>query len=315
MEPQRAPRRRLPRAERTRAARAVAALHEGVAHRAELRDVGVTRADVRTEVCAGRWALAGKHTVVIGTGPLTDDARHWQAVWESGSGAVLDGASALIASGLTGFAPHRVDVSMPRNNRRHAVAGVVRHLRSAMPPTVQVGVPRVKPEWAAIHAAQWAVSDRQAALLLCLPVQQRLIPTVRLLRAWQASPRGGRRHALIDVIVRDVCDGVHSLGELDFARLCRDRGLPAPSRQVVRSLPGGRVYLDAGWQGIGLVVEIDGGHHALALNPIDDALRQNDVVLSGDRVLRIPVLGLRLHPDAFMDQVVRAHEQLRSAAA
>ncbi len=71
--------------------------------------------------------------------------------------------------------------------------------------------------------------------------------------------------------------------------------------------PGGRVYLDVAWEDVGLVVEIDGGHHALALNPVDDALRQNEVTLTGDWVLRIPVLGLRLTPDAFMAQVVGRH--------
>ena len=64
----------------------------------------------------------------------------------------------------------------------------------------------------------------------------------------------------------------------------------------MRTGPGGRVYLDVAWEDIGLVVEIDGGHHALALNPVDDALRQNEVTLGADMVLRIPVLGLRLTP-------------------
>ena len=104
-----------------------------------------------------------------------------------------------------------------------------------------------------------------------------------------------------------MCDGAHSLGELDFAALCRRAGLPPPSRQEVRTGPGGRIYLDVAWEDIGLVVEIDGGHHALALNPVDDALRQNEVTLSSELVLRIPVLGLRLTPGAFMAQVVRAH--------
>jgi very-short-patch-repair endonuclease len=103
---------------------------------------------------------------------------------------------------------------------------------------------------------------------------------------------------------------VHSLGELDFARLCRARGLPEPSRQVVRTHPDGRVYLDVAWDDIGLVVEIDGGHHGLALNPVDDALRQNEVVLGDARVLRIPVIGLRLDAEAFLDQVVRGHRLL-----
>jgi very-short-patch-repair endonuclease len=62
-------------------------------------------------------------------------------------------------------------------------------------------------------------------------------------------------------------------------------------------------------------VEVDGGHHSLALNSVDDALRQNDVVLQGDKVLRIPVLGLRLMPARFMAQVRRGHEQARRRAA
>jgi len=55
---------------------------------------------------------------------------------------------------------------------------------------------------------------------------------------------------------------------------------------VVRTGPGGRVYLDVAWEDVGLVVEIDGGQHALALNPVDDALRQNEVTLGDDLVLR-----------------------------
>ena len=117
--------------------------------------------------------------------------------------------------------------------------------------------------------------------------------------------RQSRRRALLDQVVDDICDGAHSLGELDFAGMCRQVGLPPPSRQVVRTGPGGRIYLDVAWEDIGLVVEIDGGHHALALSPVDDALRQNEVTLSADMVLRIPVLGLRLEPDRFLDQVVR----------
>lgn len=164
-------------------------------------------------------------------------------------------------------------------------------------PVVGIGLPRVAPDWAVIHAAQLAVSDRQAALLICLAVQQRLVAPARLLAAWQTVRRSPRR-ALIDAVIRDVCDGVHSLGELDFARMCRRHGLPRPSHQVVRSLPGGRIYLDVEWEDIGLVVEIDGGQHALALNPVDDALRQNEVPLTRRAVLRIPVVGCALRRSA-----------------
>jgi len=123
------------------------------------------------------------------------------------------------------------------------------------------------------------------------------------------------RRAFLDAVLRDVCDGAHSLGELDFARWCRRRGLPEPTRQQVKTLRGGRVYLDVEWADVGLVVEIDGGHHALALNPVADALRQNEVTLTRRAVLRIPVVGLRLAPDAFLDQVARGLSLRAGAAA
>ena len=85
---------------------------------------------------------------------------------------------------------------------------------------------------------------------------------------------------------------------------------------MVRKLPNGRVYLDVEWEDVGLVVEIDGGHHLSALSPVDDALRQNEVVLErGLVLLRLPVLGLRLAQDAFMGQVVRAHRLASEPAA
>jgi hypothetical protein len=250
--------------------------------------------------------VAGRHTVVIGPGPVSRPGLLWRAVWESGSGAVLDGAAALTASGLTGFTPQVIDVSVPAGTCPRPVEGVRVRRRRSLAPVFPTGLPRVRPEWATIHAAQWAGSDRQAALLVCLPVQQRLVPPGRLLAAWQ-SVRYSPRRQLLDQVLRDVCDGAHSLGELDFARWCREYGLPGPSRQVVRTGPGGRIYLDVEWEGIGLVVEIDGGHHARALNPVDDALRQNEITLDRRLVLRIPVIGLRLTPGAFMRQVAQAH--------
>ncbi len=300
----RPPRRRLPRAERARIGGEVAADHDGVAHRRELRARGVTRADIRTEVAAGRWRTEGRHTVVIGTGAMSEEARRWHAVWEAGPGAILDGVSALQAAGLKGFTHTTIDVSMPRANRRHQVSGVRVRRRQVLGAAAGAGLPRARPELAAVRAAEWAATDRTAVLILCLVVQQRLVPSERLLASWRAV-RQSRRRALLDQVVDDICDGAHSLGELDFAAMCRTVGLPPPSRQVVRTGPGGRIYLDVAWEDIGLVVEIDGGQHALALSPVDDALRQNEVTLSADMVLRIPVLGLRLEPDPFLDQVVR----------
>ncbi len=300
-------RQRLTRADRSRLAESIAEDHDGIAHRNDLRAVGISRADVRTEVEAGRWTVLGRHTVGITVGSaLPERSQLRRAVWESGSGAVLDGLSALIVAGLQGFAADRTDIALPATSRGRVLDGVRLHRRRDIGPVIEAGIRRTRAEPAAIRAAQWAVSDRQAALILCLVVQQRLIHAPRLIEALAVITRAARRH-LITAVVRDLCDGAHSPGELDFGRLCRARGLPPPTRQVVRKLPSGRIYLDVAWEDIGLVVEIDGGHHALGLNPVDDALRQNSVTIGGSLVLRIPVLGLRLRPDDFLDQVEQAH--------
>ena len=305
------------RAQRHEQASAVAVDHDGVAHRQSLRMVGVNRAEVRSEMRAGRWQSLGTHTVQIGNGGLSPLALHWRAVWESGSGAALDGAAALAASGLTGFDPDHIDVSLPHQCRGRRVEGVVIHRRRTMPPIRQAGLPRVCSEVALVHAMGWARTDRTAALLLCMVVQQRLVRPDGLLQAWSSRRRWmpEPRRGLVDHLIGDVVNGAQSLGELDLVECLRTRGLPEPDRQIVRTPPSGRIYLDLGWEAIGLFVEVDGGHHALSLNPVADALRQNDVVLGAAIVLRVPVMGLRLDAAAFITQIERAHALLTSRAA
>ncbi len=39
---------------------------------------------------------------------------------------------------------------------------------------------------------------------------------------------------------------------------------------------------------------------------VDDALHHNTIALTGDLVLRLPVLGLRVAPDEYFDQLATA---------
>ena len=170
---------------------------------------------------------------------------------------------------------------------------------------VPVGIPRSRPPVAAVRAALWAVSDRQATLLLTMGVQQGIASAhdigVELLRV-----RRDKRRRLLHALVLDLLEGAGSLGELDVARLLRRRGLPRPDRQVLRRDGPRRYHLDLYWQRWKLVVEIDGIQHAWAENIVSDALRQNALSLEGDTVLRFPLLGVRLAPDDFLDQIEAA---------
>ena len=139
---------------------------------------------------------------------------------------------------------------------------------------------------------------------MCLPVQQRLTTGPRLLDAVGLA-QGWARRAFVRRVALDLADGAHLLGELDFASLCRRYGIPEPDRQVVRTTAAGRIYLDVRWAGSRLVVEIDGSGHRAGLALTDDNLRQNEVTLGDDRVLRIELVGMRLREADFMTQVRR----------
>ena len=55
-----------------------------------------------------------------------------------------------------------------------------------------------------------------------------------------------------------------------------------------------------------LVAEIEGIHHTWVENIVGDALRQNSLAIAGGTVLRLPLLGLRVCADDFLDQIEQA---------
>lgn len=283
---------------------------DGVLSRRALRDLGYTARDVAREVSAGRWSIHGRQTIALHTGALDLRARARRALWEVGERiAVVDGVTALQLAGLTGYSDDLVHVSVIHRHDISPVQGVAIHKVRHRPVAhvITTGIPRARPEVAAIRAAHWAVSDRQAALVLAMPVQQGLVTGPRLL-AMRRQVKGRSRRALVTTLIGDIADGAQSLGELDFGALCRDMGIPAPTRQALRRLPGGAAYLDSYWPEARLGVEIDGSGHRAGLAVSQDNLRQNEVALgSDDLILRIDLLGMRVRQAEFLDQVRRAY--------
>ncbi len=280
----------------------------GVLSRTQLYRLGLSRGEVRAQVRARRWRRLGAHCVLTHTGPLTREASMWAAILEGGPRALLDGASALVEAGLEHFEPDRVRISVPRGARvRHRGTSVdIRQTRRWAPEDRQIGrLPRTRVEVAAIRAALWARSDRQAALLLAMTVQQSLA-TAEKLSVEALRVRRDRRRLLLHAVLLDLVGGVRSLGELDVLRGLRHRGLPEPDRQVLRRTRTGTYYLDFRWARWKLVLEVDGIQHSWVENVVGDALRQNSVALDGDTVLRLPVLGLRVCPEEFFAQIETA---------
>ncbi|HEY3014826.1 MAG TPA: DUF559 domain-containing protein [Nocardioides sp.] len=289
----------------------------GVVSRRQVYACGLTRWHVRGQVRARRWQLIGDQSVCVHTGPIEVSGHRWAAVFQGGPRAHLDGAAALMVAGLERFDEERIRVSVPRGARvrRSPLYDVRQTRRWSADDVVPTGIPRSQPAVAAVRAALWARSDAQAALVLTMAVQQRIV-TAREVGAELLRVRRDRRRLLLHGVVHDLLDGAESLGELDVIRELRRRGLPTPQRQVLRRDGKNRYYLDLYWPEWRLVVEVDGIHHAWAENLVGDALRQNTIALAGDVVLRLPLLGLRLRPDEFFAQIEQALEQqgYRSAA-
>ena len=286
---------------------ATAADQGGVVSRAQAYAAGLTRGEVRAQIRAARWQRVWSRSICVHTGEVSTLGRQWAAVFEGGDRAMLDGEAALVAAGLEHYEVTTVRVSVPRGVKplRGAGLDIRRTRRWRAEDCAPSGVPRTRTPVAAVRAALWAVSDRQAALLLTMPVQQGLASAEQVGHAL-LSVRRDRRRALLHAVALDLLGGARSLGELDFAGECRRRGLPTPSRQEVRRGRDGRYYLDVWWDDFGVVVELDGIHHSWAAEVVPDALRQNEITLGHATVLRLPLLGYRVARDEFFDQVERA---------
>lgn len=302
-----------------RTARALAAGQAGVLCRRQLRASGLPRWLLQLEVRAGRWRRTGRQTVVVHNGPLSAASRRAVAVLEASPRAALDGVSALQHQGVAALSDARVDVIVPRGARATRVRGAVVHESRRFREddvAVVAGVRVVTPAVAAVHAALWASTDRQASLFLLLVVQQRLAGAAELAEAVSAVRRHPRRR-LLQRMVQEAAGGVQSLGELDVGRALRERGFPEPDRQVVRRRPSGTEYLDVRFRRYGLTLEIDGIGHEELEQQVSDVLRDWRLVSEGDVVLRLPLVVFRLAREQVLDrleQVLVSRGWHRSAA-
>jgi very-short-patch-repair endonuclease len=219
----------------------------------------------------------------------------------------LDGVTALQAAGLQRIESPLIHLAVPKSVTPHQCRGVRVHetRRYREEDVLRVDIPRMRPATAAVHAALWAPSNGEAALFVIAAVQQRLTTPCELAEAVERVRRDPRRN-LLRGLLRDVAGGVESFDERAFARLCRKRGLPEPSRQVLCVAANGRVYFDVMWEQYGVIVEIDGIQHLDAAQVVRDALKQNMAAIEGALVLRVPNWALRADPDPFLDQVEAA---------
>jgi hypothetical protein len=277
-----------------------------------------SRGAVRGHLSLGRWRRVCHGILATDNGRLHHHQQLWVAVLTAGRGAVLAGSTALAEFGVRGLHPGPIRLLVPaaRNRttrlpRLPADMPTVRVTRTRWLPEehLQAGrPPRTTVARAAVDAAAWASSSAGAKTILAMVCQQRKTAPDELL-AVLATRRALPRRAMIAATLLDIAGGAQSLSEIDLLGLCRRSGIPRPDLQEYRKDASGRNrYLDAYWRRQRLHVEVDGAHHMDAQHWAEDMLRQNEVWIDGDRILRFPAWLIRAHPD-------RVVTQLRTALA
>jgi hypothetical protein len=276
---------------------------------ADLLGRGVVRGLVRR----GVWRRLCRGIVLTNNGALTRDQQLWVAVLAAGPGALLAGATAAAACGVRGLRAEPLQVLVPAARRPSGrlphlppdMAGVRVYRSTYLPPEHhQVGLPpRTSIARSVVDGAAWARTSDEARLVLTAACQQRRVLPVDVAEVLAAMPRV-RRRRLIRTTVADIEGGAHALSEIDFMALCRRFRLPRPDQQERRKDADGRNrFLDAYWKQWRLHAEVDGAHHMDARHWAADMIRQNQVWIAGDRVLRFPAWLIRADPSAVAGQL------------
>ncbi|GAA1736797.1 DUF559 domain-containing protein [Luedemannella helvata] len=264
---------------------------------------------VRHRLRTGRWLTLHRGVLLAQPGPVTLGQRQWAAVLSAAARgqAYLAGLSALGAAGLRTVRSSAIHVLLPGERRdRKAPPGVrvhrTRHLHADDLRT-NGAPPATMPARSVVDAVCWAESADQARLILAATFQQRLVDVADVARVLERLPKLRRRPLILRTLA-DVGAGSHSLAELDLVRLCRQAGLPTPSRQVPRvDSDGTHRYLDLLFEEWGVHVEVDGAHHVDARQWWLDLRRQNALAAYGMRTLRFPAFMIREQPDVVVAQI------------
>jgi len=285
----------------------VAATQAGVVGRRQLAACGYDADAIRRRVEARIWQTSGR-AVVLHSGAPTPRQLQWAAILTVSGLAVLTGRTACAIYGLRGFPADQVDVVVPACAKPVEMPGVRWHRSRRLvgaDAAVNRRPPIVSAARAVIDAAAWTRSPKIACALMVAAAQQRVVP-VRLLRGELAAVGQVRHRGVLLAILADIEGGADSLAEIDFVKLARRAGLPPPRRQSIRvDAAGRRRFLDVDFGCFS--VEIDGGFHIRPLNYWDDARRQNDLLLTGKRILRFPSVAIRVEPQIVMEQLRAAY--------
>jgi hypothetical protein len=267
---------------------ALAGEQAGVIARRQLLALGLTPAQARAAVEAGRWQRLLPGAYLTHTGPAPEPARLWAAVLAAGAGAVVGPPGTLWLKGLLPDLPPTIEVWVP--HRRHVQGAVGLRLRRsrtlALAAHPVARPPQLRLERAVLEAVRQIPRTEQAVDLLICAVQQRRTTAERLL-AELATYRAHPSRAMICDVLAEVRDGVRSQLERRWLlRVERPHDLPRGLLNVAEPTADGVRYRDVSYPRWHLVCELDGREAHPGEQAFRDRARDNRVAVGGRYTLR-----------------------------
>lgn len=268
------------------------ARQHGAFSRAQAAAAGATVGVIRRRVQAGRWVRVHRDVFRIAGAPTSWLQRLSAALLRSDDAAAASHRSALAVWALAGSTPGPLEITIPRDRRRHALDGVIVHSidlpRADV--TVRQGirvttVTRTLIDLAAVVSVDLVEEALDDALRRGLTSMAKLRR-----RVTELSARGRPGPPVIRMLLA-LRDGSRarseSVLETRLLRESRKAGLPRPEQQF-RVAVGGRTYrLDFAYPRHRVAIEMDGfRHHSGRRAWEHDRERLNALTALGWRVLR-----------------------------
>jgi very-short-patch-repair endonuclease len=251
---------------------ALAGVQHGVASRAQLMELGLTRNEVERRVTIGRLHRVHRGVYAVGHRVMTRQGR-WMAATLATAGVL----SHITAATAWGFARSAgaIHVTVPGDPGRHKRRGLAVHRSRTLTPddtTTHERIPITEPH-RTLHDLARTMAGRE--LEHAVNVAERLIDFERL--SHSAPP------SLQAVLRAYTTAETRSQLEEAFLHLCDRHGIPRPETNA--RIEG--MECDFVWRDRRLIVEVDGYEHHRAPSAFARD-RERDVVLTtlGWRVLR-----------------------------
>jgi hypothetical protein len=267
--------------------RALIVAQHGIITRRQALDHGLTLADIRAHVAAGRWRRLRPGVIATFTGPLTPEARAWAAVlacWP----AALSHETAGVRWRMTkeqDRSPVHLTVRYGASASRHD--GLVVHRSRAFAHILAPeddGPPVIAPVHTSVDLAVAAPNARAAMSVLHRTALAGKVSGGQLLAAIEVREPRRYRNALRDAAMLMV-EGVMSSLESDYALAVEDaHGLPRGHRQAPVVVDGTVLFEDIlyGAPDGELIVRLDGWRfHSDRRVALRDRRRGNAAQLAG----------------------------------